>query len=57
MDRRKIDKAIAFVERNCCMMESLKSQEDDQDVVSYIINILKRHKKETPGAATPRESK
>lgn len=53
----KIDKAIAFVENNRCMMESLKSQEDDQDVVSYIINILKRHKKETPGGATPRESK
>jgi hypothetical protein len=57
MDKRKIDKAITFVENNRCMMESLKSQEDDQDVVSYIINILKRHKKETPGGATPRESK
>lgn len=57
MDKRKIDKAIAFVKNNFCMIESLKSLEDDQDVVSYILNILKRHKKETPGVAAPRESK
>lgn len=53
----KVDRAIAFIESNCCMMESLKSQEDDQDIASYILNILKHHKKETPGAATPRESR
>ena len=57
MDKRKIDKAIAFIESNRCMMESLKSQEDDQDVVSYILNILNRYKAETPGVAAPRESR
>lgn len=41
----KIDRAIEFVESNRCMMESLKSQDDDQDVVSYIINVLKHYKK------------
>lgn len=53
----KVDRAIAFIESNRYMIESLKSQEDDKTIVSYILNILKRHKKETPGAATPRESK
>jgi hypothetical protein len=53
----KVDRAIAFIESNRCMMESLISQEDDPDIVSYVLNILKQHKKETPGAATPRESK
>ena len=55
MDKRKVDKAIAFIESNRCMMESLKSQEDDPDIVSYILNILKQHKNETLGAATPRD--
>jgi hypothetical protein len=53
----KVDRAISFIESNRYMMESLKSQNDDKDIVSYIINVLKRHKAETPGAATPRESK
>jgi len=53
----KVDRAISFVESNRFMIESLKSQNDDKDIVSYILNILKRHKKETPGAATPRESR
>lgn len=53
----KVDRAISFIESNRYMMESLKSQNDDKDVVSYILNVLKRHKTETPGAITPRESK
>jgi hypothetical protein len=53
----KVDRAISFIESNRCMMESLRTQEDDQDVVPYILNILNRHKAETPGVAAPRESK
>ena len=53
----KVDRAILFIESNRFMIESFKSQKDDKDIVSYILNILKRHKKETPAAGTARESR
>ncbi|WP_155522634.1 hypothetical protein [Anaerosacchariphilus polymeriproducens] len=42
----KVDKAIFFIKDNRIMLESIKCKEDDPNVVSYILNILEKHKRE-----------
>lgn len=42
----KVDKAISFVEDNYIMIDSIRCKDDDNDIVDYIIRILKHHKRD-----------
>lgn len=46
----KIDEAIEWVERNMIMLYSISTEyEKEREVPDYVLNILKKHKREAYG--------